>query len=83
MCSSDLGEHLADVLAGWQSDISIRQAAARLIGDIGYLSTLPMLERLKNRFEARQSSAALIGERHKCDTMLLPYIQEALEKLNS
>jgi hypothetical protein len=80
------GNHLADILMDRKISISIRMRAVELIGKVGYLDAVPVLERIRTRLEAR-----LNGQQHMPfltleagdEVALLPSIQAALELLQS
>ncbi len=74
------GTQLADILADRQAPMGIRHLAVRLIGDIGYLSAKPLLERQAARLENRQNGQN--GCIQPGEIGLIPAITEALNKLN-
>lgn len=80
------GNHLADILLDRKMSVSIRMRAVELIGKVGYLDAIPVLERIRTRLEAR-----LNGQQHMPfltledgdEVALLPGIQTSLELLQS
>ena len=80
------GNHLADILLDRKKSISIRLRAVELIGKVGYLDAIPVLERIRTRLEAR-----LNGQQHMPfltlddgdEVALLPSVQASLELLQS
>jgi hypothetical protein len=80
---SHAGDHLSEILADRQAELSTRQVATRLIGDIGYLSALSTLERLETRIESRLNATSAVADRPSADTALLPSIRDALFKLKN
>lgn len=80
---SHAGDHLAEIIADRHSGLEIRQIAARLVGDIGYLNAISTLERVSARLEAKRSSSALGYDRLNGDADLLPSLQDALLKLKN
>ncbi len=77
------GEHLIEFVGDRKASLEIRKTSARLIGDIGYLSSILAMERIKTRLETRingSGSYTFLGNR---EADLLPTIEEALTKLRS
>jgi hypothetical protein len=80
------GNHLADILIDRKIAISIRMRAVELIGKVGYLDAIPVLERIRTRLESR-----LNGQQHMHfltleegdEVVLLPGIRTTLEILQS
>jgi hypothetical protein len=80
------GNHLADILLDRKQSISIRLRAVELIGKVGYLDAIPVLERIRTRLEAR-----LNGQQHMPfltlddgdEVALLPSVQASLDLLQS
>lgn len=77
------GDHLADIIADRGSGLAMRQIAARLVGDIGYLSALPTLERISSRLEAKRNNSSLGLDRLNGESALLPILQDALSQLKN
>lgn len=49
------GNHLSDILVDRQAPMDLRRAAVRMIARVGYLDTIPALERIQARLEARKN----------------------------
>ncbi len=80
------GNHLADILSNRNAPLAIRRQAAHFIGRVGFLDTLPVLERLSTRLEARlngQQSMPFAPSSAPDEADLLPSIQYALHQLRS
>jgi len=77
------GDHLSEILADRHVELPVRQVAARLVGDIGYLSAVSTLERLETRLQSRLNPSKMLMDRPNGDTALLPSIKEALNKLKN
>lgn len=75
------GRHLMDLLADRKTPLGLRQRAADLIGQVGYLEAAPALERLEARLTARTSGQqampfAPVDSGSEID--LLPAVRRAL-----
>jgi hypothetical protein len=80
------GNHLADILLDRKLAISIRMRAVELIGNVGYLDAIPVLERIRSRLEARlngQQHMPFLNLEEDDEVALLPAVQTALELLQS
>jgi hypothetical protein len=80
------GNHLADILLDRKMSISIRMRAVELIGEVGYLDAIPVLERIRTRLEARlngQQHMPFLTLEEGDEVALLPSIQTSLELLQS
>jgi hypothetical protein len=80
------GNHLADILLDRKMSISIRMRAVELIGEVGYLDAIPVLERIRTRLEARlngQQHMPFLTLEEGDEVALLPSIQTSLELLRS
>jgi HEAT repeat protein len=80
------GNHLIDILNDSKTAIDIRMQAAVMIGQVGYLYTLPALEKLSRRLEARisgQKTMDFAPQRNSIESSLLPVVNEALRSLRS
>lgn len=80
------GNHLIDILNDSKTSIDIRMQAAVMIGKVGYLYTLPALEKLSRRLEARISGQKMMEfapQRNSIESSLLPVVNEALRTLRS
>jgi hypothetical protein len=79
------GNHLADILAERKFSLVLRGHAARMIGQVGYLCALPVLERLAHRLEVRlngqQSMDFTVPDRLD-ETSLLPAVQRTIQVLS-
>lgn len=80
------GNHLIDILNDSKTPIDIRMQAAVMIGKVGYLYTLPALEKLSRRLDARMSGQKTMDfarQRNSIESSLLPVVNEALQTLRS
>lgn len=80
------GNHLVDILNERQNPLEIRKQAAIMIGKVGYLYTLPAMEKLEGRLEAHlfgQKSMDFISDKSSSESDLLPIVQEAIISLKS
>jgi HEAT repeat protein len=80
------GNQLADILASRKVSLDIRRYAARMIGLVGYLESIPALERLLARLESRargQQSMSFAPVEMTDEADLIPDIRRALAFLNS
>jgi hypothetical protein len=78
------GNHLAWILSERKIPIPIRLEAARQIGKVGYIDTIPALERLALRLETRlsgQQAWSFAANSTVDETVLLPHVQAALTSL--
>lgn len=80
------GTHLVDILADRRVSFAIRERAAQAIGWVGYLDTLPALERLASRLEARlngQQTMPFAPPATPDEVDLLPAIRSTLALLRA
>lgn len=80
------GNHLVDILNERQNPLEIRKQAALMIGKVGYLYTLPAMEKIAGRLEAHlfgQKSMEFISNKGSSESDLLPFVQEAITSLKS
>jgi hypothetical protein len=80
------GNHLLDILKDHKTPIEVRKQAAIMIGKVGYLYTIPALERLAGRLESRlygQKAMNFVPQGNSTDANLLPYVKEALSCLRA
>lgn len=80
------GNHLINILNDSKTPIDIRMGAAVMIGKVGYLDTLPALEKLSRRMEARisgQKTMDFAQQRSSIELRLLPVVNEALRTLRA
>ncbi len=80
------GNHLADILSSRKVPLNIRRHAARMIGLVGYLDSIPALERLLARLESRQHGQQLMAfapVEQSDEIDLIPDIRRALAFLHS
>ena len=80
------GNHMADILAARKAPLTIRREAVRLISLVGYVDTIPALERIAFRLESHvngQQSMPFLPLSGLDDTDLLPEIRAALALLRS
>jgi hypothetical protein len=84
--SSFGGNHLVDILEERKNPLEIRMQAAMMIGQVGYLYTLPAMERIAGRLEAHltgQQAMSFAAQASSSEAELLPLIQEAINSLRS
>jgi hypothetical protein len=80
------GNQLAEILASRKVSLDIRRYAARMIGLVGYLESIPALERLLARLESRvhgQQSMSFAPVEMTDEADLIPDIRRALAFLYS
>jgi hypothetical protein len=80
------GKYLADIFAQWKNSLPIRQKAVQFIARVGYLEALPVLERMLNRLEARQSEQYLmpfVPASASHDSDILPDLRIAIDQLSA
>ncbi len=79
------GRCLGDILSEWKNPLPIRQAAIHFVGMVGYMEVLPMLERLLDRLESRQSgqyAMAFASPAMRNDEDIMPYLRIAIEQMS-
>jgi hypothetical protein len=80
------GRYLGEILSDWKNPLPIRQKAIHFVGLVGYTEALPVLERLLDRLEARQTSQyamSFASSSAKSDEDILPYLRIAIGQLNN
>ena len=80
------GNHLIDILKDNKTPFEVRKQAASMIGKVGYLYTIPALERLAGRLETRlngQEAMYFATHGNSSDANLLPCIKDALSRLRA
>ena len=80
------GKYLGDILTEWKHPLAIRQRAIHFVGMVGYMESLPVLERLLDRMEARQNgqySMSFVPPSVRSDEDIMPYLRIAIQKLTS
>jgi hypothetical protein len=80
------GKYLGNILAEWKNPLPIRQKAIQFVGLVGYMETLPVLERLLDRLEARQIgqyTMAFAPGTINSDENIMPYLRIAIQQLNA
>lgn len=80
------GNHLAQIITDRQAPLAVRRQAISFASKIGFLAVIPALERMIRRLESRQASAealSLGSADQDGEFSLLPYLQEALERLRA
>jgi hypothetical protein len=80
------GAHLSSILGDRRATWDVRQQAVRLIRMVGYIDTMPILERMALRLEARLNghSLATIPLTDETDEIrLLPEIRETITALRA
>jgi hypothetical protein len=84
--SSFGGNHLVDILEERKNPIEIRKQAAVMIGQVGYLYTLPAMEKIAKRLEAQlsgQKSMSFVTQSGSNESELLPLVEQAINSLKS
>lgn len=77
-------DHLTRIASDRYLPAAVRSAAVEVIGEIGYLDALPLLEGLQSRLEGRragQLSMAFAPQDDPDEGLLLPAVKVALEAL--
>jgi hypothetical protein len=80
------GNHLAEILTDRKSPKSIRKQAVEVIGRVGYLDTLHVLERLESRLETRQNGQKTMpfaATASPDEIELMPAVKKALAYLRA
>jgi hypothetical protein len=80
------GKYLGDILAEWKNPLPIRLQAIHFVGMVGYMETLPVLERLLDRMEARQNgqySMSFVPPSVKSDEDIMPFLRIAIQQLST
>jgi hypothetical protein len=80
------GNHLLHILKDTKIPIDVRKQAAIMIGKVGYLNTIPALERYAGRIESRlygQKAMYFAPQGSTTESNLLPYVIEALSQLHA
>jgi HEAT repeat protein len=75
------GSHLGDILTNRKMPLRIRKQAAYFLGEVGFLDSIPVLERLEARLASRlvgQQSMAFAPPSAGDEIELLPDVQKAL-----
>ncbi len=78
------GNHLSDILVDRQAPMELRYAAVRMIARVGYLDTIPTLERIQTRLEARKSGQTTLPfapTTADAEAALLEEVEQALHIL--
>jgi hypothetical protein len=85
-CSPFAGNHLASIFQDRKIEMPVRREAVRMIGLVGYLEVLPILEKMEARLCARtsgQQEMSFAPPSIPEETQLLPLITESLRLLKS
>lgn len=80
------GKYLGDILSEWKNPLPIRQKAILFVGLVGFMETLPVLERLLDRLKARQRgqyTMAFAPASIKADEDIMPYLRIAIQQLST
>jgi hypothetical protein len=80
------GNHLGDILTNRKMPLIIRKQAAYFVGEVGFLDSIPVLERLEARLTTRlkgQQTMTFAPPSEGDEIELLPDVQKALNYLNS
>jgi hypothetical protein len=79
------GVHLAKIVSDWQMPVSIRKKAAVIVGLVGYMDAIPVLQRIFSRLESRYSGKQIsmwnIDENGEAS--LLPIVKDVLTALQA
>jgi HEAT repeat protein len=78
------GNHLIEILIDPKNPLEVRRQAAVMIGEVGYLNSLPALKKLAGRLEARiagQTAMNFAAQTNSKDSELLPAVEEAIRAL--
>jgi len=84
--SSFGGNHLVDILEDRKNPLAIRKQAAIMIGQVGYLYTLPAMERIAGRLEAHmsgQKAMNFVSQSPSNEAEILPLVREAVNSLRN
>lgn len=78
------GTQLAQILSDHSTPVPIRRQAVTFTSQFGFLVAVPALERMVRRLESRpaEETFKLASSEQEDEASLLPYMKEALEKLN-
>jgi hypothetical protein len=79
------GKYLGDILTEWKNPLPIRQKAIHFVGLVGFMETLPVLERLLDRLKARQRgqyTMSFAPASIKSDEDIMPYLRIAIQQLS-
>ena len=80
------GNHLVEILTDRKQPMAMRIQAARMIGNVGYTDTIPVLEHTMARLEARvngQQAMPFVQLSDVDEVALLPAVREALASLHA
>jgi hypothetical protein len=80
------GNHLIEILNDSKTPVGIRMQAAVMIGKVGYIHTLPALEKLAGRLEVRMSGQKAMDfapRKNSKESSLLPVVNEAIRMLRA
>jgi hypothetical protein len=79
------GRYLGNILTEWKNPLLIRQKAIYFVGIVGYMEMLPVLERVLDRLEARQSrqySMSFAPSLNRSDEDIMPYLRIAINQMS-
>lgn len=80
------GNHLVDIFSNRSLPMWARKLSIAMCGDVGFVSTLPALERLADRLEARQNgqqAMPFLPKDSEMEADLLPALRWAIERLRA
>jgi hypothetical protein len=80
------GKYLGNMLTEWKNPLAIRQKAIYFVGLVGFMEVLPVLERLLDRLEARQSgqyTMSFAASSIRSDEDIMPYLRIAIDQMSS
>ena len=78
------GNHLVDILEERRNPLEIRKEAAQMIGEVGYLYTLPALEKIAGKLETHlegQRMMSFTNQSRTNEVELLPLVNNAIISL--
>ncbi len=80
------GRYLGEILTQYKNPLPIRQKAVYYVGLVGYTEALPVLERLLNRLETRQSgqyAMSFAPPSMRSDDEIIPSLRIAIQQLSA
>ena len=80
------GNHLVEIFSNRGLPLWVRKMAIGMCGEVGFLSTLPALERWVGRLETRlngQQSMPFLPNAHGDELELVPFLRQAIERLRA
>lgn len=80
------GKYLGEISSQWKNPLAIRRKAIYYVGLVGYTEAIPILERLLNRLEARQSeqyTMSFVPASTRHDDGIIPSLRIAIIQLRA